>query len=219
MITYTYDNDNRYQWYFEGGIPVSKCSESCVLSYKRNDDFIGWLVEILGPVLMGSKPAELLSFPKHEKQLVRKIENIERHIGKCTRIAYKMFINKNGSIKILFYSRKTLDESLSDFRNLKFLKSLGYPNQYDLDAYLDIIVDKMIQGSIPHEIGIFLGYPLKDIIGFIGHPSLKLTKINGWRVYGDPKLSDKRLNEFLEAKDKIKKLLEFNRPEKLLVSM
>lgn len=203
----------------EGGVSVSKCSESCVLSYKRNDDFIGWLVEILGPVLMGSKPAELLSFPKHEKQLLRKIDNIEIHIGKCKRITYTLFKNKHGSIKILFYNRETLDESLREKKNMKFLKNLGYPKQYDFDKYLDIVVDKIGEGAIPHEIGVFLGYPLKDIIGFIGHPSLKLTKVNGWRVYGDPRLSDKRLNEFLEAKSKIKKLLQINRPEKLLISM
>ena len=198
---------------------MSKCSESCALSYKRNDDFIGWLVEILGPVLMGSKPAELLSFPKHEKQLLKKIKDIEKHIGECKRITYRMFINKNDSIKILFYNPKTLDESLRNFSNMKFLQTLGYPKQYDLDVYLNMIVDKMSEGSIPHEIGVFLGYPLKDIIGFIGHPALKLTKINGWRVYGDPTISDQRFNEFTEAKKKVKKLLQFNRPEKLLISM
>ncbi|WP_432662884.1 DUF3793 family protein [Wukongibacter baidiensis] len=198
---------------------MAKCSDSCILAYKRNNDFIGWLVEILGPVLMGSKPAELLSFPKHEKQLLRKIDSIEKHMGKCKRVTYRLFKNKSGSIKVLFYNPKSLDTSLQEYRNMRFLKNLGYPSKYGLDEYLQIIIDKMITGDIPHEIGVFLGYPLKDIIGFIGHPSLKLTKVNGWRVYGDPRLSDKRLNEFIEAKNKVRKLLEFNEPEKVLVSI
>lgn len=203
----------------EGGSLLAKCSDSCILACKRNDDFIGWLVEILGPVLIGSKPSELLSFPKHEKHLLRKIDSIEKHIGKCERITYKLFKNKNGNLKILFYNTKSLDAYLRDFRNKKFLTSLGYPKEYNLEEYLKIIIDKMITGNIPHEIGVFLGYPLKDIMGFIGHPSLKLTKINGWRVYGDPRLSDERLSEFMEAKNKIRKLLEFNKPEKILVSI
>ncbi len=198
---------------------MAKCSESCVLSHKKNNDFIGWLVETLGSVLMGSKPAEILSFPKYEKQLSRKIASIEKHIGRCKRIEYKLFRSKNGNIKILFYNRQTLDESLRYFSNKTFLRSLGYPKQYDLDEYLNIIIEKIQKGLMPHEIGVFLGYPLKDIIGFIGHPSLKLTKINSWRVYGDPTLSDKRFNEFLEAKNEVKRLLQFNSPEKLLVSM
>ncbi len=198
---------------------MAKCSDSCILAYKKNSDYIGWLVEILGPVLMGSKPAELLSFPKYEKHLLRKIDSIEKHMGKCKRITYKFFENRNGNLKVLFYNQKSLDESLKEYRNMMFLKSLRYPKEYDFDEYLKIIINKMITGDIPHEIGVFLGYPLKDVIGFIGHPSLKLTKINGWRVYGDPRLSDKRLNEFIEAKNKIKKLLEFNEPEKVLVSI
>jgi len=196
-----------------------KCSKACVLSYKRKNDFIGWLVEVLGPVLMGSKPAELLSFPKYDKHLLKKIDSIEKYMGRCRRITYRLFENQNGNIKILFYNRKALDENLREYRNMKFLKGLGYPEQYNLDKYLEIIINKMINGVIPHEIGVFLGYPLKDIIGFIGHPSLKLTKINGWRVYGDPRLSDKRLNEFLEAKDKVKRLLQSNKPEKILLSI
>lgn len=30
---------------------VDKCAKTCILAYKNNVKFIGWLVEILGPVL------------------------------------------------------------------------------------------------------------------------------------------------------------------------
>ncbi|RKD22000.1 Protein of unknown function [Caminicella sporogenes DSM 14501] len=198
---------------------MNKCTETCILSYKKNDDFIGRIVGILGPVLMGSKPSELLSFRKNDKNLLDKIENIKKYIGKCKRIKYKLFEFKNESIKILFYNPKVLDKNLKEYRNMKFLKSIGYPEEYDLELYIQFIVDKMKEGVIPHEIGVFLGYPLKDIIGFIGHPSLRLTKINGWRVYGDPKISDIKFNEFLEAKKEIKRLLRFNKVEEILLSM
>ncbi len=196
-----------------------KCSDSCVLDHKTNDNFIGWLVEVLAPVLMGSKPAELLSFPKNDKHLLKKIDSVEKHVGRCKRITYKLFKSRNGNTKVLFYNPKILDLCLREYRNIKFLRSLGYPKKYDLDKYIEIIINSIIDGAVPHEIGVFLGYPLKDIMGFIGHPALKLTKINGWRVYGDPRLSDKKFNEFLEAKNKIKKLLKFNEPEKVLISI
>lgn len=198
---------------------VDNCAETCILAYKDNHKFNGWLVEILGPVLIGSKPAELLSFPKHDRNTFKKIEEIQRYIGKCKRVKYRLFKYKNDSIKVLFYNPKALDRSLKECRNMKFLKSLGYPKEYELDTYIEFIVNKMIDGIIPHEIGVFLGYPLKDIIGFIGHPSLKLTKISSWRVYGDPRLSDKRLDEFLDAKNKIKRLLMSSKPEEVLISI
>jgi len=76
----------------------------------------------------------------------------------------------------------------------------------------------MEQECIPHEIGIFLGYPLKDVIGFMGHPSLKLTKINGWNVYGDSRLSDEKYIKFNNAKQQIKKMLEKVSPEMIVQS-
>jgi hypothetical protein len=81
-----------------------------------------------------------------------------------------------------------------------------------MEGYLNLLLDKMQTGEIPDEIGIFLGYPLKDVIGFIGHTSLKLTKINGWRVYGDPRLSDEKHNSFVKAKEHMKKMLEYDTP-------
>jgi hypothetical protein len=40
--------------------------------------------------------------------------------------------------------------------------------------------------EIPHEIGLALGYPVKDVLGFIGLMSLRHSGMCGWRIYGDP---------------------------------
>ncbi|QIB27641.1 hypothetical protein [Caloranaerobacter azorensis] len=58
---------------------MDKCTEICIscYKYKINDNFLKRLVIILGPVLMGSKSSELLSFPKHDKYLLDKIEIIK----------------------------------------------------------------------------------------------------------------------------------------------
>ena len=191
-------------------------SNSCIIKDKNEDDFLTWLVKVLGPVLVGSKPAELISLPKYDCQLINKVEKIEKYIDNCQRISYKILAYKNTSIKVLFYNPMSLDYHLSENRNMKFLKSVGYPNEYNLKAYLEFLIKKIEDGFIPSEIGVFLGYPLKDIIGFIGHPSLKLTKVNGWRVYGDPRLSDRKLKEFSDAKDKIRNMLSQYTPEKVL---
>jgi hypothetical protein len=195
---------------------MSYKSNSCIFREKNEDDFLTWLVEILGPVLVGSKPAEIISLPKYDSQLINKVEKIEKYIGNCHRISYKIITYKNTSIKVLFYNPISLENHLAENRNIRFLRSVGYPNEYKLQDYLKFLTDKIKYGDIPSEIGVFLGYPLKDIIGFIGHPSLKLTKVNGWRVYGDPRVSDRKFNEFLDAKNKIRNLLSQYAPEKVL---
>lgn len=192
---------------------------SCIFKNKKSDEFINWLVEVLAPVLMGSKPSELISLPKYDSELTNKINIIEEYIGKCNRIEYKIYVYKNNSIKVFFYNPIALNNCLMEKRNLRFLKSLGYPREYSLYNYLRFLVNRIKNNFIPDEIGIFLGYPLKDIIGFMGHPSLKLTKVNGWRVYGDPRLSDMKFKEFIEAKLKIRNLLNQYTPEKVLFSI
>lgn len=182
---------------------------------QSEDTFVKWLIQILGPVILGAKPAEILSFSKNNTTSPEKLNKINYFFGNCRKISYKMF-HCNNSTKVLFYAPVSLDATLLDVRNAKFLKSIGYPNDYNLEAYLSHMIHKFQSNGIPDEIGIFLGYPLKDVLGFIGHPSLKLTKVNGWRVYGDSALSDQIFNDFLTARNKINEILNYEGLEKVL---
>lgn len=193
-----------------------ECNKNCLFFNGNKDNgFEKWIVQLLGPVLLGEKPAEIVSFPKKDNLELRGIKDI---FSKCNKVSYKEFVAFNGCKKILFYNNKLLDSTLSDLRNLVFLKKLGYGEKYSLDNYLGHLIKKMEKDSIPHEIGVFLGYPLKDVIGFMGHPSLKLTKINGWNVYGDSRLSDEKYVKFNNAKQQIRKMLEKNSPEMIVQS-
>ena len=93
---------------------------------------------------------------------------------------------------------------------LNFLKFIGYPSNYDLDEYLNILIDKLNSDNFPHEIGIFLGYPLKDVVGFMGYGKYKFCKTRYWKVYGDESVSDAVYNKFISDRAKIKVLLENN---------
>ena len=41
-------------------------------------------------------------------------------------------------------------------------------------------------GDFPHEIGVFLGYPLGDVEGFIANRGRNFTCCGCWKSYGDP---------------------------------
>ena len=184
------------------GVEEYDMSTNCYCHLQDKSQFNKWIVEQLGPVILGAKPAEIMSFPSYNKidnfeELVEQLFNLSKVIR------FKIFYPPNGCMKILFYNSKTLDRTLRDFRNHKFLRGLGYSEEINLDIYLDILTDKLKEGDMPHEIGVFLGYPLKDVIGFMGHPSLKLTKVNRWRVYGNPDLSDIVCERILTAKREI----------------
>ena len=41
-------------------------------------------------------------------------------------------------------------------------------------------------GAFPHEIGVFLGYPLGDVVGFIANRGQNFTCCGCWKSYSDP---------------------------------
>ena len=186
---------------------MHKCLDDCVLKNSKNE-YLTWLVGLLGPVLMGSKPAELISFPNFDNSKDNKINLIKEHFKICKRIKFKVISLKNNSTKVFFYNPDSLCMYLNEHKNKRFLQSKGYPLNYELNDYIDAMITTIENGVIPDEIGVFLGYPLKDIMGFIGHPSLNLTKVNGWRVYGNPRISDMRYKEFTDDRNHISNLLE-----------
>ena len=188
----------------------------CYCLHKDKGNFLHWLIETLGPVILGAKPSEILSFPLKEAENIMKLEAIQSTFNQSSKILYKQISNHNNCVKILFYHPIILENTLKDPKNLKLLQHIGYNAEYELENYLESLMEKIAQGNIPDEIGIFLGYPLKDVLGFIGHPSLKLTKINGWRVYGDARLSDRRYNEILRTKNEIRNMLKSNTPKDIL---
>ncbi len=38
----------------------------------------------------------------------------------------------------------------------------------------------------------------------MGHPSLKFTKVQYWRVYGDARISDEKYKKIIETRNEIK---------------
>lgn len=176
----------------------------CFCLNQNNDDFLKWYVELLGPVLLGAKPAEILSFPQNNERHMEIFFKVKELFSRTNKILHFDVENHGKCKKVFFYHPAALEQTLNDPKNLRFLESLGYPRQDHLEGYVHHLLSKMEGGRIPDEIGIFLGYPLKDVIGFMGHPALQLTKVDGWRIYGDAKISDQKRQEILAARDRIK---------------
>ncbi len=87
---------------------------------------------------------------------------------------------------LLVYRKKRLKEQLKTPGRQAFLQNLGYPMQRPLEEILAHLTLRMQQEEgFPHEIGLFLGYPLEDVEGFCTHQG-KHYKHNGyWKVYGN----------------------------------
>lgn len=68
-----------------------------------------------------------------------------------------------------------------------FLCAAGYPRTADCRRCLDCLSTRLRQEQeFPHEIGVFLDYPLQDVIGFVQNKGKNYTFTGYWRSYEDP---------------------------------
>lgn len=187
-------------WEMCSGEQEKECKSS---SLENDRVFLKWVTQKLAPVLLGAKSAELLCFRHTDEEKRNNLKIVTALLDQGSKVGYRSFETINGRFKILFYHKSSVDRIIRDKRNQRFLSQHGYLTNGDTEALLDQFIDRLMNHDIPHEIGLLLGYPLKDVMGFIGHPSLKLTKVEGWRVYGNPKLSDECHEKIKEARKEV----------------
>ncbi|GAA0715093.1 DUF3793 family protein [Paraclostridium ghonii] len=183
-----------------------KCDYSC--KNRINSSYIKWILELLGPVILGSKPSEILNISLNDNRKEYKIKQINSFFQNCSRLKYEMVYKNNGEIKILFINKQALTETLNNKKCINFLRFIGYPNNYTLENYMKFLLNRLKENEFPHEIGIFLGYPLKDVVGFMGYGNYELQKTKYWKVYGSTEISDRIYNNFLEDRKKMRNMLE-----------
>ena len=186
---------------------MSICNRNCCEN-KINSSYIKWLIEVLGPVILGSKPAEILNLSSKDMNKESKLNDIKSFFSNCSKLTYNVINISDGGIRIIFINKISLSNVLNNKKCLNFLKFIGYPSEYNIDNYINILINKLKSKDFPHEIGIFLGYPLKDVVGFMGYGNYKFCKTRYWRVYGDESISDKICNTFINDRSKMKSLLE-----------
>jgi hypothetical protein len=120
-----------------------------------------------------------------------------------------MALRKNGekTLAILF-EKRLLERTILREPVRSLLAEMGYsggkhglrprrntPGASPVFAYLDCLRQKFEQfRQFPHEVGLFLGYPPDDVLGFMKHKGQNY-KLNGcWKVYGNV---EKAKNNFL----------------------
>jgi len=144
-------------------------------------------------VIGGAKPANLLNLLDWDRPCGRNIYRLWRKHGKTLLArsglaAFELAQRKN-SVLLLIYHPQRLTAYLETPKVTNFLRCAGYRQLAALEEILEELRDRCSAGDFPHEIGAFLGYPLKDVAGFMGWINLPVTHQGPWKIYGDPRSS------------------------------
>ncbi|MBU5451273.1 DUF3793 family protein [Acetivibrio sp. MSJd-27] len=139
-----------------------------------------------GPALAGIKPANIVSCHKEKiPDLHREIERLNSQLnGKDIYLEILCECGKRALVMV--YKSKILSAHLRDNEMKKLLKSFGYPENSSLKIQLEQLKKRLKRENFPHEIGVFLGYPIHDIRGFIDHKDEGCLLTGEWKVYQNP---------------------------------
>jgi hypothetical protein len=173
--------------------------------------FLHWAA---GPLVAGLKPAALIRFPKGDLAAAWKNWGIELCALRGISVL-PLRENPGGCLALLFRRRLLCRKALTGIP-ARFLASIGYPVRSGPEGCLRILQTRFREpGKFPHEIGIFLGYPPEDVIGFRSGKPSPYACCGYWKVYHRPERAE-RTFAYLDAA-RIKLIKEFFMTETGLV--
>ncbi len=119
-------------------------------------------------------------------------------------ISYRRLSAAEGRCLVLFYREKELSEYLNRVGIRSFIREFGYI-EMGLDEMLERLSCRTALFSreeigYPHEIGIFFGYPVEDVQGFIRNAGREYLFLGYWKVYSNPMAAKMIFKEYDQAK-------------------
>ena len=156
------------------------------------------------PLITGLKVSNLLIISKGNEEVVKRILN-------RTGISYYRLIQTRTKTTFLLFRRNELEEFLSDENVRNVLMKAGYKS-LQIDKILrtfSLRYEAYIQGdkSFPHEMGLLLGYPVEDVVGFVENNGKNFLYSGDWKVYENQKAKVKLFDKFKVAEETLIHLL------------
>lgn len=138
------------------------------------------------PSMAGIKPADLFSWAGAPEDTLALIDRFAQEMAR-TGIQVRRLCFCRGRSLILVYRPKRLQEQLAQDEVRALLLRDGYPVEDGLEAMLDHLTDRVLEcpSGFPHEVGLFLGYPVEDVEGFRQNDGRDFKFCGLWKVYSD----------------------------------
>ena len=159
----------------------------------ERDCLAAYLALEAAEVIGGAKPANLLNLVDRNRPCGRNIFRLWRRHGSRllaeSGLAVRELAQRDDGVLLLLYHPARLAQHLTTPKVANFLRRAGYRQSETIDSALRELADRCQSGAFPHEIGVLLGYPLKDVAGFLGWVRLPVSGQGPWKIYGDPRPS------------------------------
>ncbi len=169
-----------------------------------------YLVTICAPTLASMKSASLFNCKCQEGEDLDQIINEWNVIYRPYGLRLCVLRRKSGNALIYLFRISQLRSNLRRPGIIEFLKDCGYRTDgtglYDLLYQLKQRINS--SDDFPHEIGIFLDYPLEDVKGFIENKGQNYKYSGLWKVYGDVSMARRTFDKYKKCRNAYCRLWE-----------
>jgi hypothetical protein len=146
------------------------------------------------------KPANLINLHKQGRDLARVwdccVKRIETQLGVKIKILRE---NPTGYL-VLLYAEDLLTRRFSCQGSKEILERFDYPVAKNrLDLLIERLGDRFLEDPMPHEVGLFLGYPCRDVCQFIKKKGACAKSGALWKVYGNLRKAQIKLKRYQMA--------------------
>jgi len=152
------------------------------------------------PTILGVKPASLFWCTNSDR-----INNQIEYFNKSAEekgFVIKRIKGRKEHMGLMVFHRTILDRYLKDAKCMAFLKQFGYSRFLSLEEKLAYLKTRLeTYAEFPHEIGIFLGYPIEDVEGFIKNKGQNYLLRGSWLVYSDAENADRIFSQHRLCRD------------------
>lgn len=137
------------------------------------------------PSLLGIKCANLISLGRHEYDIEGYMQRFNSTVS-VKGLRMRLMCECSERALLMVYNEKKLACRLSSPECREILRDCGYTDDMSSEQCLRRLGERMAQGDgFPHEIGLFLDYPVEDVVGFIENNGNNFKLCGYWKVYGD----------------------------------
>ena len=156
------------------------------------------------PVISGIKISNLLTIP------AKSLRELSAVLKK-TELSFRILYPGRERLVILIYRETELKEYLEREEVMAFIYKCGYETS-DISKIFPVFVKRYmrymeLKQDFPHELGLFLGYPIEDVEGFIKENGKNYLYSGYWKVYKDTELKIRLFKNYEKVQTEIVRLL------------
>ncbi len=154
------------------------------------------IIRHCAPTLAGLKTGSVINCPyKDREEILYAVQNLNQRLSFYGLFVIPLRILEN-KILVYLYRPDKLTEDLASEDAADILKNYGYPVG-DFRKCIARLCRRLEESEeFPHEIGLFLGYPSEDVLGFITKHAYDYKCAGYWKVYGDAKKAERIFEQY-----------------------